>query len=170
MRNSSFISLPLWPKQLVTVCGHVGLPAFGREQGTSQSHVRVQPVSSWKEFPQRLLPQMWQKQRHHEPSQGMGSFEAELRHSALWTIRSTFLLAAFSCSCLQGAKVSLPFQHRAPECLSGLSISVLCAPFGCRRAVKCSSGTLKEECWTILGVSKLFCSMGTWVASTKTSP
>lgn len=54
MRNSSFIALPLRPKQLVIVCGHVGLPAFGREHGISQSHVQVQPVSGWKEFPQSV--------------------------------------------------------------------------------------------------------------------
>lgn len=106
MRNSSIISLPLWPKQLVTVCGHVGLPAFGREQRISQTHVRVQPVSSWKEFPQSLFPQTWQKQRHHQPSQGMESFEAELRCPAL-SIHSTFLIATFSSSSLQSAKVSL---------------------------------------------------------------
>lgn len=115
MRNSSFISLPLWPKQLVTVCGHVGLPAFGREQGLCQSHVQVQPVSSWKEFPQHLFPQMWQKQRHHWCSRDMGSFEAELTllselSSQLFSLLLSLLVVYMVPKCPSPP----PFQHGAP--------------------------------------------------------
>lgn len=169
MRNSSFIALPLWPKQLVIVCGHVGLPAFGREQGIFQSHVQVQPVSRWKEFPPSQFPQIWQKQRHHSPSQGMGSFEAEFRHSVLWTICSAFLLATFCSSSLQGAKVSLPSSISAWGSLSAsVPPEAQWSAFSVRhwRAPLAVWGGMNN----LVGVTKGCISVGSWVASIKTPP
>lgn len=43
---------------------------------------------------------------------------------------------------------SIPLHHRfsmeLPDCLSGPSSPVLCIPFGCRKAVKCSPCTQKD--------------------------
>lgn len=147
MRNSSFISLPLWSKQLVTVCGHVGLPAFGREQGKSQSRVQVLSLAG-RSFHNVCFLKC---DRNKDTTSPPRAWEA-LRQSSD-TLLSELLAQHFSLLLFLVAVYRVPkcpspapLQQGALGCLSGPSSPVLCAPFGSRKAVKCSSGCLKEGC------------------------